>query len=395
MNKKYTVFYILFTSMMFLTGCGGNKVKISREIAVIDISKNFPKKEFSIQELGGELEYIPLETNDNVLLGRDAYIACISDNRIIVINPGQGDVFVFGRNGKIISQFNHKGPSGEEYNYLKQLVYDEQNREFFVIANKKIIVYSEDGQYKRSLPFPEKTDLTKLYNFDGNTLFGYDEYGILTEEYSTKPYLFISKKDGSIVSTLEKNLPQRYSNQVLVERKDEKGENTMMTVGLYGFSDNWHDGNNFTLADISADTIFQLTQDKRLIPLLIREPSVHDTKTFLTSEIKTDKFILLNKVRIDFEKLKNNQPDAFSISSLIYDFANNLTYEARIFNADCEKCHDQFGNVDIAENSAAELVSVTTILKYFEEGTLKGSLKQLAETLNEEDNPVVATVKFK
>jgi hypothetical protein len=132
--------------------------------------------------------------------------------------------------------------------------------------------------------------------------------------------------------------------------------------------------------------------------LITRKPSVHktDIRIFLTSQFKTDKFMLFNCVKIDFEKLlKNMQASGgISISTLLYDFTDNRIYEASVYNADCEKyCCYQFTDTHIAENCGANLMYAHDIVE--EKDNLTGKLKQIAETLNEEDNQVLMIVKFK
>jgi hypothetical protein len=384
--------------LLLLCGCAGNSIQNQENIPVIDLSRDYPEKKISFQELGGEIEYIPLETTDDALIDKRAKIVSISDKYIIITNDIRGDVFTFGRDGKIISYFNHKGQSGEEYIQLRQLIFDEKNQEFYVLTLNNIIVYSEKGQYKRTLTFPEKTNLTRIYNFNDETLFGYDEYGILGNEYNTNPYLLISKKEGSIVSTLERSLPKRYADRLLFDAKNEKGENQKKILTISGYVNNWSNANNFVISDLSSDTIFQLTRNKKLIPLVTRKPSVHeiDIRTFLTSEFKTDKFMLFNYVKINFEKLLKNMRanEGYSISTLLYDFANNQIYDVQLYNADCEKyCCYQFADTNIAENSGAVLMNIYNIISQKDE--VSGKLKQIAKILNEEDNPVLMIVKFK
>jgi hypothetical protein len=92
----------------------------------------------------------------------------------------------------------------------------------------------------------------------------------LTNEYNAKPYLFVSKKDGAITSTLERSLPVRYSDRLLFEVKNEKSEKQTKILAVSGYVNNWNNVNNFVIADLSADTVYQLTRDKKMIPLITR-----------------------------------------------------------------------------------------------------------------------------
>ncbi len=81
-------------------------------LPVIDFSKNYPTKDISLQDIA-DTEYIPLETTRDVLLSEWAVLSSVTDKYILVYEYVQGDIFVFNRNGKIYSHFNHKGQSGQ------------------------------------------------------------------------------------------------------------------------------------------------------------------------------------------------------------------------------------------------------------------------------------------
>jgi hypothetical protein len=340
------------------------------------------------------MEYLPLETTDDVLLDISAGIVAVSDKKIVITNSRQGDVFIFNRQGKVISHFNHKGQSGEEYPNMRIAVYDEKAMEILIYTYfNKLLVYSEDGKFKRSLSLPDKTSLAKLSNFDDETLLGYDEDGLYGTDYRTKPYLFISKRDGSVVAELDLNLPKRYSNKSLIETTTDKGEKAK-TIFMLGITNDWSNGDKFVISDVSADTVYMLTRDKKLTPLLVRTPSVHDDniKTFFTTLMKTDRFIIMEKCAVDFEKIKSGEQ--IQSSNLMYSFADGQIFELQPFSADCPDCRYFFGDAEIAENTVAFLLNVNRILDQKEKGTLKGELEQIAETLDAEDNPVLMIAKF-
>jgi hypothetical protein len=380
--------------ILFLSGCS-NSLTIRSEIPVIDVSKEYTKKTFAVQDIA-DIEYVPFETADKVLFDLTAKVIYLSENRIIVINQDQGDVFIFDRNGKISSCFNHKGRGPEEYIYFNAVVFDEENSEIFISTWNKILVFSEKGQYKRTLQSIAGTNFD-LYNFDNETLLVYDKFGTeggSNKEYRTKPYLFVSKKDGSTVSELDWIIPVRYSNMLMTTVKDDNGNDQIATMYI-GLDNNWNDGENFAVADLSLDTIFQLFQDKKMTPLIIRKPSVHDNnpRVFLTPVIKTEKFIHLSKVAADFDMIKT---EGFVPSiDLLYDFTNKQIYEVSFENLDCPELSVNFLDIDIAKNMAASLIEAHKIVDSFEKNKLNGILKQIAEKLDDEDNPVLMIMKFK
>jgi hypothetical protein len=361
----------------------------------IDISKKYPVKTIAAQDVA-KIEYIPLETTNEVLLDRDKRIISISEKRIVAHNFNKGDIFIFGRNGKIISHFNHRGNGGEEYVSIMQVVYDETNDEVFVSDQRnKILVYSGKGNFLRSFNKPEKTQL-KLFNFDDNTFLACDEFGLAAmNEYSKTPYSFISKKDGSAVATLDLNIPKRYSPSII--STSSSNPEVIRVGGVMKLNNNWSDGRNLLLADQSLDIVYQLTNDKKLTPLIIRKPSIQndpsDLRIFLTPVIKTDKFIAFNKLIFDLEKVKKYESPI--ILKLLYNFADGQISEVTFENADCPPLSFEFLNVNIAKNTGAALIEPFQLLEYLEQGKVKGELKKLAEKLKDDDNPVVMIIKFK
>jgi hypothetical protein len=140
-----------------MCGCAGNSTQNQGNIPMIDLSQEYPERKISLQELGGEIEYIPLETADDVLLDQNAKIVLVSDKHIIISNNDfSGDIFIFGRDGKIISHFNHIGQSGEEYTQLRQLIFDEKNKNFLCLLSIKFLFIPRKENTNVPFHFPKK-----------------------------------------------------------------------------------------------------------------------------------------------------------------------------------------------------------------------------------------------
>lgn len=273
MNSKISIIFL----SIILFGCQqNNRIDKSDNLPVIDIHKNYSQKEIHLQEIAN-IEYIPLETTDDVLLGQHCLLSYISSKYILVRDIWQGDVFIFNRKGEIVFQFNHQGPGDKEYNRIASLVFDEKNEEIFVIdiaSTHRILVYSLTGEYKRTLKYSDDFSITG-YNFDDETLLVYDENGLFQNKYNKNPYFLISKKDGSIVSVLNIDLPIRYSNRGIVN-VDVNGQQMIRPLTI-GIANNIYYGQDFAIANISSDTIYQFTK-KQKINAIYR---THSVCTFL------------------------------------------------------------------------------------------------------------------
>lgn len=360
------------------------------DLSVIDFSKSYPKKEICLQDIA-ESEYIPLETTDDILLGDRLALSYISDKYIVIHEPIRGNIFIFNRNGTIYSHFNHKGQSGQEYAWIGDagIIFDEKNEEIFV-CSQSIQVYSLKGEYKRTLKINTVYSDSKVFNIDDEALLVYDDVIIepgLEDKTMKDPYRLVSKKDGSLISVLNIHFPKRYSTRIAKIEKNSWG-------GLFLFyTQSMYYGRNIMIADISSDTLYQLTPNRKLIPILTRKPSVHVSEeprkvwaTFLT----TDKFIIVGTILLDFNSVGGKIP------FFMYEFETGEVTRVSFFDAEYGTKYWEPGNSPaIAKNRIAGLIQPSSIIDAYEKKKLNGNVDKFIKTLSEDDNPVVRILKFK
>lgn len=115
MKKKNCI--LLFISFLMCSQVISPQSK-SGDLPVFDFSKNYPQKKLRLQDMA-DIEYVLLETTDDILLGGSSELSAVSDKYILVHEVRRGDIFVFDRKtGKLHSHFNHKGQGGMEYNWI-------------------------------------------------------------------------------------------------------------------------------------------------------------------------------------------------------------------------------------------------------------------------------------
>ena len=385
----------------------GELVEISPDnIPIIDLNKKYPEQEIILQDIAS-IEYIPLETRDDILV-QGNYLAYYSNKSSVVYNPEQGDIFIFdSKTGKLISKFNGKGRSGNEYINIFGLAYDENLEEIYVADNRVsstiILIYSKEGKFIRAISMPQGVYIDKISNFDNETLLIYNRYrptlSIMTDINQQKPYLFISKKNGSIVSRIDINFSERLSDRVYVPV--DKGAYPMV-ISMWS---NIKYSDEYVIADLSSDTVFVYTKEKGAIPLFTRTPSVWDNEgAFLGMSVglKTDRLVGINAVIFDFATLrkefeKGNQPTLDNIE-LLYDFKSNTVFKKKIVNSDSSTGFNRLDsyNVDIQErNTSVSLISSIKIIEALERNELKGELLSIAQSIDEGDNPVLMIIRFK
>ena len=381
----------------FLCGCVNNNRKSNQGLPVIDLTKNYPEKEFIADE--ADKEYIPLETTDDVLADRYFFIKYVSDQRIVGTNGMErGDILIFDGNGKVVSFFNHRGGSNNEYTYIISIVFDEKAKEVFVsdIQEKnRCLVYSEDGTYLRQFNYPDSSRIGALYDFDAQTLLAYNGYfqEISMDNINQRtPYVFLSKKDGSVVSRLDDiSFTKRISN---TRRLNLEAGFTRIGIST---NSNIQYGQEFIIADMSSDTVFVLTQDKKLTPLLVRTPSVfadEDKLTTLLVYFKTDAYLFFLTFTYDWNEivaLINRGQQQISLSSTRKVFAYDLR-TGQIYSV--KEPPPSVSAVDVYGKAAVNLINADDLVDRLEDGTLDGKLKQVAQKIDADDNPVLEIIKY-
>lgn len=361
----------------------------SQSIPQIDFSIEYPEKEVYLQEVA-EVSYLPLETTDEVIF--KGYFMDISRKGMLSCDPRGGNIFLFDAKGKALLSMNHRGEGPEEYTGVKKVSIDWEKQEIYVLDIKKhILVYDLTGKHVRTIDFRHETRHTDMYPYGANHFILSKEIpeGINAETIRPyRPLLLLSRKDEQVDS-----LP--YIKRENVFMTAHLGE--MWGIAQVGILRSYH-GETY-LNDIASDTIFHLNaKNNQLTPLLTRTPSIlakEDTPYVLTLEGVTPRYIFLKKNIKDHNledpnSAKGNRFIAYDRLSQEFFrpiFKNKDNPEQPIDNRDLSQCEGEWGN-----HLTLEAFQLREAL---EEGTLSGELKDIAERIDEEDNPVVMIINFK
>ena len=78
----------------------------------------------------------------------------------------------------------------------------------------------------------------------------------------------------------------------------------------------------------------------------------------------------------------------------MYDFETGQINEYKLINKDCEPLNVGFREAITPENTGVVMLDVALLFNYDEDGKIKGKMKELLKSLDEEDNPILMKVKF-
>ena len=384
-NLNSILIFILF----IFVGCGENK-QLTDNFISVDVTASYPQKRLILQDFM-DVEYIPLETNEEFVCGN--YVRAVGHNHVIMTNrDNDGNIYIFDRSGKALKKINRKGQGGEEYNILSRVVLDENNNEMFVndMYAKKILVYDLEGNFKRKLSTSEDFLFFDMYDFDQEHLICHDSFNDNNSLafHTGQSFMLISKQDGSI--TKEIQIPYEEKKSIVIRTpKDEKTGmySVFMPSSVFPIVPYFDD---YVLDEISADTIYKYSSDHTMKPLIARTPSVCSMapERFLLLSLLTDRYYFMEII----EKKR-----LFPFSNIVYDKLEKALFSYEVYNSDYTNEEEAFlKSVPLnREIPSCQYLEAYKLVEDYEEGRVKGRLKEIAAKLDPEDNPVIMLIKHK
>ena len=375
--KTRFILYLVLIATLSISCKNGNRSQDS--LPCIDVSASYPEKEIRLEDLA-DIEYLQLELDDDFLFRRPP--AIITSTKIIIGNDG--DILIFSRDGKPLSKFNRKGNGQGYYSNIRELIYDEVSDEFFVRSNDKIVVYSVTGDFKREISLHEETYRNEIVNYDSGTLLLYDDHDVYPASFS-----FISKEDGSVIETINMNKDKKIDVNLI----QKVGTNiSILTAPAYRMV---RHNAGYLLTDYSLDTVYLFSHDKKLSPILVREPKIQtmDPIVYLNSFIEAGNYVFVSAITLKNED--NRLPRMY----LMCDKQTGSVYKQKIIFNDYKGKFVALSPETIANTQDSKTGLIILDLVELQEANsankIGGKLKELVENADEEGNSIYMLLHFK
>ena len=359
-------------------------------IPVVDFEKEYPQKDLLVSE-NADVEYVRLETTDEVLLdGLAGLYLSVTDRYIVTNNSKEGRIFVFNRQGKHLYNFMRKGNSGEEFMYAKKVRVDDKAEEIFVLdARNKVLVYTLDGKFKRVLDLPKDMRADDLWNYDNEWLLSYDNYNLDREGLTCaeQPFFLISKKDGQ-VKRIGVNAKDRIGPRIYFEKNGQRG---VMAVSMNYIYKN---GDEFVLSELGNDTVFMLKNDE-ISPLLVRTPGSKDkdVRSMMSVPLKLGDYIEVveapKELKMESGKIETKSVYLNLKTGECFDL--NLKDDVNFVEPSAVRSSEY---VEAPKNHILSMPNTDRLFRWKEEGKLKGKLAEMVDEMKEDDNPILIIYKF-
>ena len=384
--------------MLALSACTSQpKPQKDSTLPILDISKEYPEIELDIHEIA-DVEYIPLETTDESVMAT-GWHNCISDKYIIMKDLSR--VHLFNREGKHLFSFEHSGQGPKEYHYISELYTDFENKEIYIADPKKIQVYSFSGEWIRTLGnIPKGINIRFTFNADKqylitNNVF-HDYFNVENLPLDLTPYYLIDKQTGEFIP-LPLIVKDRISRVVYKGIKDISKNIAEPIIEKIPIEPMLANGSDILIADFGLDTLYSY-KNNRLIPIAVKYPSVHDSTppVVIAPTHYTDQFLIFQPIEMKYDSKYVLQPMA-DAPFIMWNRKSNSLHRIKLYdsnrpekNIKWDMKRVQFEN----SNHIRIIYNAEKLCEDYENGKLKGELKEVASRLTEEDNYVVAICKL-
>lgn len=383
-------YYILIINCIFLLNCNkktnaliennSKNIKLTSRIdsinniennifpIYIDKEKEYEKKRLTIQEIG-KVKYIKLETRDNCFISASFKLIglYLTENDIFLCTDNS--ILRFNKEGKFINSIGKKGQGPGEIKVLSDFILNELKKEIYIWdgSTQYLKCYNYDGVLKNAIRL-------ETYGEDLGAVC--DSFIICTNYFgNNRPMAFLSSLNNG--KTVKNLLTSRTS-------KDETG----LSIKFYDkYTENLLYNNKVIYQNFINDTIY--TIDKKDFNVSLRyiqlppNTGLDGKNSMLFVSFETDRYAYI---------LTNKKPPLNH--NFIIDKKENKIY--RGFIGDTELRHSIIPINTNIDNVIVDLYDSATLINFLSENRLRGSLKEIAETLNDEDNPVlmIATIDF-
>ena len=385
--------FVSFVVVFFVLSCEN---KPSGNLLTININDAL-ETGLDLSEIANDIIYIPL-ANDSLL---EYIMKAVQFKDEFYVTDNKSNFFRFNEKGVLLNPIGRRGRGPGEYRYVDDFEINPKTGHVFISGGKpdQLMQFSNEGEFIKSI------DLSKKYI---NSI-GMSEENLVLFYFDGAEH---NKENMELLGS-EGDLIKSYQNKYEFQR----GKAIVSFYGeciMYNYNDKLH------FKEIFSDTIFYL-EGETMIPEII----LNSGNKGFTPEIRTK---VINETSIDPRAVSESliksvkQQNLFESGNFIfYSFGYNRKSRMLIYNKSTgetvaidnkrgitndldggPQVHLKMGNDN---HSAFSWISAFELIEYVASDAFKNStpkypekkkeLERLANSLNENDNPVLMLVKLK
>ena len=129
--KKHNLIWVVFVLIICACSSSQKGMESSVNTVSIDISNC---EELDFRKFFDSVKYVPLETNEDVLIGEITKMY-LTNEHIIIFDQKTMKIFLFGIDGKFIRNIGKKGEGPDEYLFINDIQFDEKH--MLILAHER------------------------------------------------------------------------------------------------------------------------------------------------------------------------------------------------------------------------------------------------------------------
>lgn len=270
--------------ILLLTGACSNAPKSGSASTTIDIENGMNHLvELKMSDIAKEIRYVPLETNDSSLVGRDPSIKLLKDK--ILVMTGKQALLFDKETGKYLCSVGHIGEDPAGYSGTACWIGSDGLLYFFRQPNQ-LVQYDQNGKFvgkislqdtkgnaniRNAFGFYDISDngiighCSNLMGDDPNTLIFYDKSGTRQDSLLNKVAPLTPKSTEDILSFEIRKGKEKYGNIggiIMVKYQDQSQVASFPAAPVL-----WKSGKETRFKELFTDTIYTV-KGNRLEPYL-------------------------------------------------------------------------------------------------------------------------------
>lgn len=361
--------------------------------------ENMETCDLGLSDFVESIEYIPLETKDECVIGQ-GMVFDMDETHIIVKFNGCKSVYLFDRKGHFLNTIGNTGGGPQEFIGVGNIFLDADNNSIIVHDIGKVLYFNKQGKFLRSTPLPIDNRNTVAY-FRGLLLRTAESYIFRDSTYNV--YQIYNPK-GQLIKEAIRSIP-------IPLKKDPNWRIsyvTQNTIPVYTYHNMPH------VREYLNDTVYAINELNQFNPKYVFNLGKYKVTPEIQSDIEHWSERTYNKVfLLDIIEMKNTLLIQYTyqekIHSCYYNKKENKLYKfkSRGYPNDYDGGID-FEAVFVGQKNriARTAIEAADFISFLEEKKpdnqkIKGpksavdAFKKLAKKVDEEDNPIIMIMKLK
>lgn len=417
---KYSILILCAGILISLSACNKTGESEKKTDAILFEAAFSNPVKLKASDCFKKIRYIPLETSDSCLIGRNADVRLFGDKIMVTSSPKQ--CMVFDRNGRFISSVGHVGDDPEGYSQTKNWIDERTGVLYFKGWNGNLIAYEDNGAYKSSIPIPGsvKTVSGEFEFLSDGTMIQYTN-----DMFTDNDYLLFFKND-KVVKKMEGVSYEKDSvkfnpsdiQSISVMKGESMPEAMPVSLGsilIMKFKDSdkglvypmeasclWRVEDDVFFKPVYNDTIYQVV-DTALIPVRFFDLGKHHWEYRDRFNMKHKDGVLISQIldsrKLMLSRILTNVFDKLTSYNAVFDKATGVLKVGEYkdgFEDDLTHFIPLQPNSVSTTGEYASLLPAEKIITWFDENKNSTDLPEDVECLKqigEEDNPVVVIME--